>query len=167
MQSSSLDTKIRRRSWSLRNRRGIEASGFFASRSNGACQFGRDDRYLRRADTRRYRCSSTRRTHARYTSYKSIREHWSAFVTDIPARNKLSDTHGDSPRTVAVLMLIAGDDRRRRKRFVNTDPLSRTDCFLNIIELIKLRRRLSFSVLLPYIRSGWANLAEWYTISAI
>lgn len=57
------------------------------------------------------------------------------------ARNKLSDTLGDSSRIVAVLMLIVDVDRRRRKRFVSTDPLSRADRFLNIIELIELRRR--------------------------
>lgn len=62
------------------------------------------------------------------------------------ARNKLSDTRGDSPRVVAILMLIADDDRWRRKRFVSADPLSRADCFLDIIESIELRRRRSLSL---------------------
>lgn len=61
--------------------------------------------------------------------------------------------------TARALMLIADDDRRR-KRFVSADPLSRADCFLNIIESIELRRRRSLPLSLLSRASATSALDE-------
>lgn len=147
-----------------------EASRFFASWSNGACQFGYYDRYPYYADTCRYWCFE-HPAYARYTSYKSIREHWRASVTDIRAYQREEQieryTRGQLAHSRGINV-----DRGRRKRFVSTVIMSQSLPQYNWIDRIETFGvlALSLSLLLSherYIRSGWANPAERYTISAV